>query len=107
MVTIDTDAELFTLVNVFTVPRGRQDELINLLSQATDAVIGKQSGFVSASFHAGDDGRTVINYAQWQRRADWEAMLTVPAAKAHIAEVQAMIESFDSTPCRVRVTHRA
>ncbi|MEO0617730.1 MAG: antibiotic biosynthesis monooxygenase family protein [Pseudomonadota bacterium] len=107
MVVIDAEAEIFTLVNVFTVAKGRQDALIDLLSSATDDVISRQPGFLSASFHAGDDGRTVINYAQWERRADWEAMLTVPTAEAHIAEVQAMIESFQSTPCRVRVSHAA
>jgi len=105
MPTISDTSDIFTLVNVFTVADGRQDELIGLLSQATDDTIGQQPGFISTAFHKGDDGVTVVNYAQWQRKADWQAMLEIGAAKAHIAEVQAMIEGFQSTPCKVAKVH--
>lgn len=29
------------------------------------------AGFVSASFHASEDGRRVINYGQWRSKEDW------------------------------------
>ncbi len=29
------------------------------------------AGFVSASFHASDDGRRILNYAQWLSKEDW------------------------------------
>ena len=100
----DSD-EIFTLVNVFTIAPERQDELIGVLSTATDAFVSSCSGFISTTFHKGDDGTTVVNYAQWADKADWQAMLAKPEAKTHVAEVQAMIEAFQSTPCRVAKTH--
>ncbi len=98
---------VFTLVNVFTVAAERQDDLIHILSSATDDFISAMPGFISTSFHKGDDGVTVVNYAQWQRKDDWQAMLATPDAKAHVGEVQAMIEAFQSTPCRVAKVHVA
>ena len=31
------------------------------------------AGFVSASFHASEDGRRVINYGQWRSKEDWSS----------------------------------
>ncbi|MGI9405872.1 MAG: antibiotic biosynthesis monooxygenase family protein [Hyphomicrobiaceae bacterium] len=104
---ISQTAKTFTLVNVFTVAEGRQDELIRILSNATDDFIAARRGFISTTFHKGDDGKTVVNYAQWEARKDWKAMLATKKAKVHVAEVQAMIEAFQSTPCRVVKVHRA
>ena len=102
---ISEAADIFTLVNVFTVSAERQDDLIKILSDATDNFVAAQPGFISTSFHKGDDGTTVVNYAQWQAKEDWQAMLATPAAKAHVTEVQAMIDGFQSTPCRVARVH--
>lgn len=100
-------ADVFTLVNVFTIDADRQEELIEILSAATDSFIAAQPGFISTTFHKGEDGQTVVNYAQWRKRDDWQAMLQTPQAKEHVAEVQAMITQFQSTPCRVARTHTA
>ena len=102
---ISQAADIFTLVNVFIVDEDRQDELIRILSAATDDFVSTQPGFISTSFHKGLDGKTVVNYAQWHAEKDWRAMLATEKAKAHVAEVQAMIESFQSTPCRVARVH--
>lgn len=102
---ISESNDIFTLVNVFTIASDRQDELIRILSTATDDFVSAQPGFISTTFHKGDDGTTVVNYAQWQRKEDWQAMLATPQAKAHVAEVQAMIDAFQSTPCRVAKSH--
>lgn len=97
--------DVFTLVNVFTISADRQDELIRVLSAATEDFVAAQPGFISTTFHKGDDGTAVVNYAQWERKEDWQAMLATPKAKAHVAEVQAMIEAFQSTPCLVVRCH--
>lgn len=44
-----------------------------------------QRGFLSANIHASLDGTRVVNYAQWQTRQDFEAMLGNPPAQAHMA----------------------
>jgi hypothetical protein len=66
--TIVTDADVVTLINVFTVDPARRDELIDCLTDATETTIRHRPGFVSANMHAALDGTRVANYAQGQRR---------------------------------------
>jgi quinol monooxygenase YgiN len=84
MTTISTDAELVTLINVFTVDPARQDELLKVLIEATEKVVRNQPGFVSANFHKSLDGTHVANYAQWRSAADLQAMLANLEAGEHL-----------------------
>ena len=95
MTTIKTDNEVVTLINVFTVEPEHQQRLVDLLVTATEAVIGKQPGFVSANIHKSLDGTRVANYAQWRSREDFEAMLANPEAAAHM-RAAAQIARFDA-----------
>ncbi|MGC2410804.1 MAG: antibiotic biosynthesis monooxygenase [Methyloceanibacter sp.] len=56
--------DVFVLINTFTVDPARQQELINLLNHATETVMRKLPGFMSASFHKSFDGKHVATYAQ-------------------------------------------
>lgn len=87
MTTISPENDVVTLVNVFTVEPEDQQRLVDLLVEATESVMNKRSGYVSANIHRGLDGRHVVNYAQWQNREDFEAMLRDPEARAHMGEV--------------------
>src|SRR5438093_243844 len=87
---IDRDAQLVTLINVFTVPRGRQGELVELLERATEDVMRHQPGFISANIHAGLDGTHVANYAQWRTEQDFHAMLANPECQIHMAAARDM-----------------
>lgn len=51
-----------------------QRALIDLLDRATENVMRKQPGFISANIHRSLDGTRVANYAQWRSKADLEAM---------------------------------
>jgi heme-degrading monooxygenase HmoA len=84
MTTISTDADLVTLINVFAVDPARQDELLAVLTEATERVVRKQPGFISANFHKSLDGTYVANYAQWRTAADLQAMLASPEAAEHL-----------------------
>jgi hypothetical protein len=53
---------------------GKQDELIELLTDVTEQNVRHHQGFVSASLHRGIDGRKVTMYAQWASVDDYEAM---------------------------------
>jgi quinol monooxygenase YgiN len=44
----------------------------------------RQPGFLSATIHKSLDGTTVVNYAQWQSRAAFEAIWTNPEVSAHL-----------------------
>jgi antibiotic biosynthesis monooxygenase (ABM) superfamily enzyme len=83
---ISKDQPVVTLVNVFTVEPAKQQELLQLLLEATEQVMNKLPGFVSANLHASLDGKNVVNYAQWARVEDFQNMLGNPVAKVHMAE---------------------
>lgn len=83
MTRISPDNDVVTLVNVFTVEPEDQQRLVDLLVQATETVINKQPGFVSANLHKSLDGTKVVNYAQWRSLEAFEAMLRNPEAGQH------------------------
>lgn len=82
--TIDTDARLATLINVFTVDPARQRELVDVLVTATEEVMRHRPGFVAANIHAGAEGTRVVNYAQWESVDAFRAMLADPACQEHM-----------------------
>ena len=77
MATISKGNELLTLINVFTVEPVNQQELVDLLSQATQASVRYVKGFVSASLHRSLDGAKVVMYAQWRSVEDYHAMRSI------------------------------
>lgn len=107
MATIATDQDLITLVNVFTVEPERQAALVDLLAGATTAVINRSPGYVSANIHRSLDGTKVVNYAQWRRAEDYEAMLADPAVQRHISQAAAAAVSFEPHLYRVEFTDQA
>jgi heme-degrading monooxygenase HmoA len=50
-------------INVFTVPLGGQDKLIELLAESAE-IASSTPGWLSASLHRSLDGTRVVNYAQ-------------------------------------------
>ncbi len=93
--TIATDAQLTTLINVFTVRPDRQRALVEALTRATDEVMRHVPGFISANIHASDDGTRVINYAQWQSADAYREMFADLSARAHMNEAAALADHFD------------
>jgi antibiotic biosynthesis monooxygenase (ABM) superfamily enzyme len=63
MAIIQTGDGVVTQINVFTVPPDRQQELIELLSEAA-VFASSVPGWISASVHRSLDGTRVVNYAQ-------------------------------------------
>lgn len=102
MTTISPENDVVTLINVFTAEPQNQQRLVDLLILATETVMSRLPGYVSANIHKGLDGRHVANYAQWRTRQDFEAMLQNPEAQVHMAEA-AKLASFE--PQLYRVVH--
>ena len=71
------------------------------LRRFTEGVARALPGFVGASVHVSLDGARVLNYVQWRSRADLDAMLALPQAKAHVTEVGALADKVDPVPYRV------
>jgi len=88
MTQIAQDQPVVTLINVFTVTPGDQLKLVEVLIEATDQVMCKQPGFVSANIHRSLDGTRVTNYAQWRSRADYEAIFRDPEVTPHLEKCQ-------------------
>ena len=63
-----------TQVNVFTVLPENQQPLIDLLIESANAV-RDIPGWLSASIHRSLDGTRVVNYAQCDSYAAWEAVM--------------------------------
>jgi len=102
--TIDPNAGVMTLVNVFTVDVDRQQQLVELLDEATEKAMKRQPGFISANIHKSVDGTRVINYAQWRSKTDFEAMQKNPQAAEHM-KAAAGLAKFDPIVCEVASSH--
>jgi quinol monooxygenase YgiN len=100
MTTISKENKVVTLINVFTVKPENQQPLIDLLIEATDKTMKHLPGFVSANIHKSLDGAKVVNYAQWRRREDFEALQQNPEARLHM-EAAAKLAEFDPILCKV------
>lgn len=100
MPTIKKGSNVLTLINVFTVKKEDQRKLVSLLSEATDQTMKHLPGFVSASIHRSLDGEKVVNYAQWESIAAFEAMRKDPKAIPHM-EAAAALARFEPILCEV------
>ncbi len=100
MATIEKGRKILTLINVFTVAPEKQQALVTLLIDATEQTMKHLPGFVSANIHRSLDGKKVVNYAQWESMADFEAMRKNPEAAPHM-QTAAALAQFDPILCEV------
>ncbi len=100
MSTIEKGRNVVTLINVFTVAPEKQQELVTLLIDATQKTMKHLPGFVPANIHRSLDGKRVVNYAQWETKADFEAMKKNPEAAPHMQSAAALAQ-FDPILCEV------
>jgi antibiotic biosynthesis monooxygenase (ABM) superfamily enzyme len=91
--TISIDADLVTLVNVFKVKPENQQQLVDMLIVATEEVMGKLPGFISANIHKSLDGEWVTNYAQWKSVENFHGIFKNPDALEHMPKIGAIAES--------------
>ena len=86
MTTISKDADLITLINVFTVDPSNQSRLVELLTKVTDTFVRHARGFISSSLHRSRDGTKVAMYAQWHSLDDYETMRRDPGPVPYLQE---------------------
>lgn len=107
MTVITAHAPYVTLINVFTTSPDRADDLVSVLTEATDRVMRHLPGFLSANIHVSTDGTRVTNYAQWRSEADYRAIFDDPTATAHMAQAARIAEGFDPHLYTVQSVHAA
>lgn len=65
MISIQTDRNIVTQINVFTVEPARQQALVDSLIETVKAAQNME-GWISASIHRSHDGTKVTNYIQFE-----------------------------------------
>src|SRR5690606_40222501 len=88
MTIITKEANFLTLINVFTVEPINQQNLIDLLTMATESSVRKVKGFISSSLHRSIDGTKVTMYAQWKSIEDYQNMRNNTRSEEHTSELQ-------------------
>jgi len=81
---ISSENNYLTLINVFTVEQVNQQQLIDLLTLATESSVKNIKGFISASLHRSLDGTKVTMYAQWNSIEDYQNMRNNPTATPYL-----------------------
>jgi quinol monooxygenase YgiN len=107
MVKLDPNSGFLVLINTFTVDPAKADELLAVLSRASEERMRHMPGFISASLHLSGDKRYVANYAQWRSKEDLEAMMKNPDAQVHMREAAGLAISYQPIYYDLRESHLA
>ncbi len=83
MPSIEADNSVVTHINVFTVPREKQQLLIDSLVETVNAA-KTVPGWLSASIHRSFDGTQVVNYVQFESHEAAQSVLRHLAAGGYL-----------------------
>ena len=64
------------------------------MKEATEKVMCKLPGYVSANIHTSDDKKTVTNYAQWANIEKFQEMLKNEEAQKHMKKAASIATEF-------------
>jgi len=84
-----------TLINVLKVEPAKQEALIALLKENTEAVIRTLAGWKTTRLIAAQDGASVVIYSEWENPAAVAAMREDPRMKAYFPRIRELA-SLDS-----------
>ena len=107
MTTLEPADGYVVLINTFTVDPARAEELLQVLSEATENGMRRCPGFISANLHVSRDGRHVANYAQWRSQADIDAMMATPEPRVHMRKAAEIATSFEPIYYDLKESHTA
>lgn len=105
MTTIDSSKKICTLINVFSVDPEKHLELFELLKEATENVMSKLPGYLSANLHISDDKKTITNYAQWASLADFQSMLKNEEGQGYMKRAASIATEFKPVTYSEILTH--
>ena len=100
---IINENQFFTPIIEFDVAPENQQALIDGIADEVERYFKSYVGFVSASFHASEDGRRVINYAQWRSKEDWVASGRVNEDDEATAAILEVLKRCGAEPLRGKV----
>lgn len=105
--TATPDASLQTVITTFDTSPGQCADLVEQLQAAYAEFISRQPGFVGATLHVNDAQTRVANYAQWQKREDFLAMLRSDEMRARNRQIATLCRSFEPVLYDVVATYGA
>ena len=79
--------ESVILINLLKVKPEKQDALIALLKQSTEAIVRTLPGWKTTRLIAAQDGAGVVIYSEWETPAAVEAMRSDPRMKAYFPKI--------------------
>ena len=88
--TIDSSKNICTIINVFTVDPKKTGELFELLKEATEQIMSRQPGYISANLHISHEKKHLTNYAQWETMDDFMNMVRNPEVQSHMKKAEAL-----------------
>ncbi len=92
---ISREAELQTIITTFEMTPGTCQDVLDLLTDAYEAFIRHQPGFIAAGLHVNDAQTRIANYSQWRRREDYQATLRADEMRARNREITKLCRSFE------------
>ncbi|NHQ73724.1 antibiotic biosynthesis monooxygenase [Roseovarius gahaiensis] len=92
---IQTDNSYQTVITTFDATPGTCQDLLDALTDAYEAFISKQPGFIAAGLHVNDAQTRIANYSQWERREDYQAMLRSDEMRKRNREINDMCKAFE------------
>lgn len=101
---IETDRPCQTVVTTFETGPGTCQDLLDELSDAYEAFIRHQPGFIAAALHVNDALTRIASYSQWRRREDFMAMLRSDEMRARNRRINALCRSFEPVMYEVAST---
>ena len=104
MPTITADNTVQTVLTTFEMTPGTCADLLDELSEAYEAFIKHQPGFVSVALHVNDAQTRIASYSQWNRREDFMAMLRTEEMRERNRRISALCRSFEPVMYEVAKT---
>jgi quinol monooxygenase YgiN len=92
---ISKDATYQTVITTFEMTPGTCQDLLDALTDAYEAFISKQPGFIAAGLHVNDAQTRIANYSQWERREDFQAMLRTDEMRERNRKINLLCRSFE------------
>ena len=92
---IDRNFEGQTVITTFEMTPGTCQDLLDALTSAYDAFIRHQPGFRGAGLHVNDAQTRIVNYSQWRRREDFQAMLRTPEMRERNRKIAELCSRFE------------